>query len=121
MSHGRPSERGPMPGKPLVFPSDAERDPTPLFRPIPEANCMTGEIWTGMSFSAQAAYRNRNEWLWEFVRALNPGAGGDLKNELMDALMKSRELYLHRQSFGPICAACGNRCALTGCPEDDPT
>lgn len=103
------------------YPTDAERGPTLLFRPIPDVNCMTGEIWTSMSSSAQAAYRNRNEWLWEFVRAVHPGTGGDLKNSLTYALAEVRDQYLRCQSFGPICAACGNRCALTGCPEDDPT
>lgn len=122
MSHGRP-----MPGKPLVFPSDAERDPTPLFRPIPEINCMTSEVWTGMSLAAQAAYRNRNEWLWEFVRAVDVDATADLRNCLQPALAKAKELERLHAKPTPcpgcdrvpkpgdrFCAACGEPCGAEG-------
>lgn len=60
----------------------------------PDVNSgLTGDVWKSMSEEAQAAYSNRNRWLWAFVRAVAPGAQGSLDEHLQRALARAQHLY----------------------------
>lgn len=52
---------------------------------------LTPELWSDMTEAQQAAYRNRNELLWRFIRAVTPGASGHVDDFIEPSLARISE------------------------------